>query len=75
MPTSGSIKPRISVDLDDVLSHTNQAAAECERRGPTDIYNAYDMAGHNRKYGTRLSLEHFYCKSSRCASDIIMTER
>lgn len=60
-----STEPVIAVDLDDVLSQSNQAVANCKSRR-VDIFELdYERrdTGHNSKYGTQMNLCHFYCKS------------
>jgi hypothetical protein len=62
-PTSLT-KPVIAVDLDDVLSQTNQTIAECKYPHSLEIRDprTYIGLGHNEQYGSKMDLSLFYCK-------------
>jgi hypothetical protein len=50
--------------LDDVLSATNVAVAQCTLHHPGDVWAGGEetTTGHNETYGTSLSLADFYCE-------------
>lgn len=60
---AASDKPLIAVDMDDVLSETNQVVAECMS---CFFYVSRHLwitsVGHNDAYGTTLDLTQFYCE-------------
>ena len=67
---SGCARPLLAVDLDDVLCQTTKCVAECASLFTSLLFRlslwAPDLqsrAGHNRRFGTDLQIEHFYCQS------------
>lgn len=58
--------PVIAIDLDDVLSQTNQVVAECKsiKQCLSPPQTNLTTQGHNEIYGTQMEISHFYCKST-----------
>lgn len=61
------MKGLIAVDLDDVLRQTNQAIADCmlilDAPCISHSANHYKPQGHNKEYGTEMTIEDFHCES------------
>lgn len=64
---NGSGTRTIAVDMDDVLSQTNRAVAECKKNRNSDYSTHFDYflldTGHNQRYGSSMTLDDFHCQS------------